>query len=102
MDKYTVRIINETKEEPELVELWELERRHFSRQDFRNIIYTLFYYAAESIDYAALTAQILKEGKEAFTTRCDTASSGSSIWSMISVARPSEKYYPVRMMAVAD
>ena len=102
MKKYTVEIINRTSKGGELLEHWEMTRESITRQDFRDLIISMFYYAAESYEFSDLTAKIECEDRIVIEIKCVTRTDGCEIYSDIFTARPEDKEFShVRRMQVA-
>lgn len=101
MKKYTVEFINHTSKGNEFLEFWEMSRQTFSKYDYKQILRNLFWYGARSYQYAFLTARVRCEGEDVFVIKCDTKTSRDGIYSYVSMARPREQYFPMRVMAVA-
>ena len=101
MKKYTIEIINRT-EGADLVEFFQLSRRHFTGREFKDYVMSrLFEIACEGCEYSRLIAKVCRADKELFTVKCDTEADGSTVLSFLSIARPSEEYVPLRTMTVA-
>ncbi len=101
MKKYTIEIINRT-EGTDLVEFFQLSRKHFTSREFKDYVLSrLFEIACEGCEYSRLIAKVRGVDKELFAVKCDTEADGSTIRSFISMARPSEVFMPLRTMTVA-
>ena len=102
MKKYMVDIINHPSKGAELLEHWEMNRERITRQDFRDLIISMFYYACDSYEFSTLTAKIKCEDRIMLEVKCVTRTDGSEIYSDIFTARPEDREFShVRRMQVA-
>ena len=101
MAHYEVEFKNIKRRSEEWLETIEFEGA-FTKTAFENVVCTLFFYAAQSIDYKMLDAIVNRDGKKVLHFVMDTHVDGSTIYADLKVARPREKYCFVRRMMIAD
>ena len=77
MNTYTITFWDDTKNED--LEIHEMNRKRFTKREYDNVILTLFYFAAQSIDFRNIHAEIRCNGEEIFRIYCKTRTDGSNI-----------------------
>ena len=98
MNNYKVFIINDTgTDKGDLIAVIKLQRAHLSKREFNLTVQEMFYWAAQSCDYNALTAIIYRDDKQILTIGCSTHQDGSAVRSTITANNE-----PIRIMAVAE
>ena len=68
----------------------------FTKQQYDIVVSELFFWAAQSIEYKALTAKVFRDDVLVMTINCDTKTDGARIDSLVSLNGT-----PVRLMNVA-
>lgn len=103
MAQYKITIINQKPRKSECVEIHEYDNAPiFSKSMYDNTVASMFFYAAQSVDYRCLDATVERDGEKILHLVMDTHVDGSTIYSILKVARPREKYRFIRTMTVAD
>lgn len=103
MAQYKITITNQKRRGQELLEIHEYDGAPcFSKEQYENTIASLFFYAAQSIDYKCLDAVVERDGQKVLKMVMDTHVDGSTIYSILKAARPREKYRFIRRMTVAE
>lgn len=102
MAKYEIEFKNIKRRSEEWLETIEFDWPAFNKTAFDNVVCTLFFYAAQSIDYKMLDAIVNRDGKEVLHFVMDTHVDGSTIYADLKVARPREKYRFLRRMMIAQ
>ena len=102
MKNYRIDFTNVTRKGEEINVIMEFQREHFTNCEFRDFLITqLFSLACEGAEYAHQNAYIKRDGETVLVARCETEVDGSDITAYVSIARPREKFYPLRSMAIA-
>lgn len=79
MNNYRIAIWNKTtKDKGELLTLMEMQRPRFTKREYGMVIQEMFTWAAESIDYNHLAAEIYCNDRKVMTIDCKTE---SNTWS---------------------
>ena len=103
MAQYKITITNQKRRSQELLEIHEYENApFFSRSMYENTVASMFFYAAQNIDFRFLDAVVEREGEKVLHLVMDTTQDGSTVYSILKVARPREKYRFIRKMIVAE
>ena len=99
--KYTISVKQLKPRSEKLLHQIEIEREHFTKNDYNGIVRELFEIAGRGIKYKWLTATVECDGKKVLSIKCDTEVNGSEILALIAIARPRETYKWVRAMYIA-
>ena len=103
MAQYKITITNQRPRKSECLEIHEYhDAPAFSKGMYNNTIASLFFYAAQSIDYRCLDEIVERDGTKILHLVMDTHVDGSTIYSILKIARPREKYRFLRTMIVAE
>lgn len=102
MHRYIIEIRNHRHRKTELLELITIERDHFTKKNFNTLLNILKSYIFEGREYGFMKSRVFCDGKEMFTVKADTSQEGPVIKSTLFVARPGEKYMPIRQMILAE
>lgn len=103
MAQYKITITNQKPRKSECIEIHEYsDAPIFSKSMYGNTVASLFFYAAQSINYRCLDAIVERDGEKVLHFVMDTYVDGSTIYSILKIARPREKYRVIRTMTVAE
>ena len=102
MHSYIIENRNHRHRKTELLELISITGDRFTKKDFNTLMDTLKSYIFEGREYCFMTSRVYCDGKEMFTVKADTSQEGPVIKSTFFVARPGEKYMPIRQMILAE
>ena len=102
MKTYTLYTYSVTRKGRELLEIKEFPRPRFTKREYKGILIpSLYYMAGTGYEYSKLDAELFCDGKLVLSARCNTEADGPAITAYISVARPREKFHPLRPMIIA-
>lgn len=103
MAQYKITITNQKPLFQEPLEIHEYDGSLcFSKSMYENTVASMFFYAAQSIDYKCLDAFVERYGQEVLHFVMDTIVDGSTIDAILTAARPREKYRFIRMMNIVS
>jgi len=102
MAQYKITITNQKRRSQELLEIREYDNAPiFSKSMYKYTVASMFFYAAQSIDYKCLDAIVERDGKKVLHLVMDTRVDGSTIDAILKAARPREKYRYIRTLNIA-
>ena len=100
MKKYKVTLISEEGCVDYFVEEMRFTDEYFSRERFQSVVGSLFFWAAQSIEYKDIRAIVTCDDFITFIVHCVTTVDGSTIWADLSIDNGEEaKHY--RRMTIA-
>ena len=102
MKNYRIDILVEKRRGEFLVSRTEIEREHFTINDYKDCVKNMFEIACRGYEFQYLVARISCDGSKFVTLRLNTEVDGSDINAYLFSARPREVYRFVRKMNIAS
>lgn len=95
MKQYRAEVVNDRS--GERMEVMEFTRKRFTKREWKNLLASMFIFAADSIDNRELHTSVYENDSEVLKIACDTKVDGSNIWANIYANNAF-----VRTMTIAD